>query len=280
MKKYPLSSFAKEKPILYSLVFVALFTLAAVLIRNVVISTIVSISFCLVYLYLGNLFSSSGIKSERIEKGLLFGSPFLLNGIGAFIISIFGTNFSSLEITSLSNILYFTVVVVLIAMNEELGFRCIILNSFMKKYGHTYKGIWKALLIHSAYFSLFHLVNIPHLAPSTLIGQIISSFTAGMCFGAIFIRTRNLWSLLILHTLINWLGLFISHNFVTEDGITRAISVLNMNLTYGGAILIAILASIVPVTLTFILMQKKYIDLEHEIPVDELEECLTKKDKI
>ena len=273
MKKYPLGSFAKDKPILYSLVFVVFFTLLAVLIRNVVLSTIVSITFSLLYLYIGNLFSSSGIKSERMEKGLLFGSPFLLNGIGAFVISIFGTNFSYLEITTLPNIIYFTVVVLLIAMNEEIGFRSIILNSFLKKYGHTYKGVWKALLISSAYFALFHLVNIPHLAPSTLVGQIISSFTAGMCFGAVFIRTRNLWSLVIIHTLINWLGLFISHNFVTEGGGSTAINVLNMNLTLGGALLIAVLASIVPVILTLILMQKKYLDLTHEIPEDILTEC-------
>ena len=270
MKRYPLGSFAKEKPILYSLVFIVLYILSAVFIHNLVLSTIVSISLCLVYLYLGNLFYSSGIKSDRMEKGLLFGSPFLINGVGAFVLSIFSTNFSYLEITTLTRILNFTLVVVLIALSEELCFRSIILNSFMKKYGKTYKGTWKALLISSAFFALFHFVNYPHLPTPTLIGQIISSFTAGMCFGAIFIRTRNVWSLLIIHTLINWLGLFISHNFVTEDGITTAISVLNMNLTYGGALLIALLASIVPVVLTFILMQKKYLDFNHEIPEDDI----------
>ena len=68
-----------------------------------------------------------------------------------------------------------------------------------------------------------------------LIAQILGAFTAGLFFTAVYLRSGNIWALILLHALEDSVGLFESTFTVTT--VTKYDQVSNLNV--GGTILMA-----------------------------------------
>lgn len=267
MSDLPLENFRENKPFLFSLTFTALYIFTSLLITpNITAQYGVKAILAIFTIILAGLYKKSGINLEGIERGLLLGSPFLINGVVAFIVSVFDTNFLGLHLVPLSDTVIFCVTMFLVGVSEELSFRSIILNSLLIKSGNTYKGMWKSLIISSVMFGFIHLVNMPHVNANTLVAQVICGISAGLCFGAIYIKTRNIWPSIFIHGIIAFLGLFVSFCFVTRDGQTIIVNILNMNLTSTTAFTLSFFSSIIPIILSIVLLSKKsFIPWKEEI---------------
>ncbi|MCF0261032.1 MAG: CPBP family intramembrane metalloprotease, partial [Erysipelotrichaceae bacterium] len=89
---------------------------------------------------------------------------------------------------------------------EELLFRGITLNNMMRVWGKTTPGLYKALILSSLLFGLSHISNILLTGKLTaaILWQIGYAGGFGILFGAIYMRTRNLWGCIILHTLMDF----------------------------------------------------------------------------
>ena len=95
----------------------------------------------------------------------------------------------------------------LIGILEEVLCRGVILNNMLNKWGHTKTGIIKSVILSSLIFGLGHLVNL-FWQPTLIIGtvtQVIYTFLIGVLFASIYLRCKNIWAVVVLHAIFDWL---------------------------------------------------------------------------
>jgi len=160
----------------------------------------------LVCLFSGNINKIKFYK-EGIGAGILLGWPFITVGVIEIVSSYLSFDKSSISLPSIQRIIFFTLVMVLIGIFEEVLCRGVILNNMLSKWGYTKTGIIKAVILSSLIFGVGHLVNLfiyPTLIIRTLV-QIIRASLHGFLFASIYLRCKNIWSVVILHGLYDWL---------------------------------------------------------------------------
>jgi membrane protease YdiL (CAAX protease family) len=96
---------------------------------------------------------------------------------------------------NLQDILLITIVLILIAVTEELVFRGYLLNNLLKRMPKQ-----AALFISAALFASFHLLN-----PDINLVAIINLFLAGLLLGVNYIHTKNLGFAIVFHFCWNFL---------------------------------------------------------------------------
>ncbi|MGL5328409.1 MAG: CPBP family glutamic-type intramembrane protease, partial [Peptostreptococcaceae bacterium] len=72
------------------------------------------------------------------------------------------------------------------------------------------------------------------LEPITVIVQSVNAASAGVLFGAIYVRTKNIWGCIVIHALVDWLALFISQCFA--GGLS--VITVDMSILQGGIMII------------------------------------------
>ncbi len=85
------------------------------------------------------------------------------------------------------------------AVFEEILFRGIFVYNLKKKYDSPVT----IMLISALVFSLVHLTNIIGMDLMSLLIQLIMAFVAGVVFGAIYLKTEDLVSIIIAHFAID-----------------------------------------------------------------------------
>ncbi|MBK1811960.1 CPBP family intramembrane metalloprotease [Clostridium sp. YIM B02505] len=172
---------------------------------NGIITYIVPLIFVfIIYISAVNIKSHSFDK-KGIFKGFFLGWPFMCLGL----YNIIGLFFSTTPLSSpeVKKVFFFTIIMFLVGTFEEFLCRGIILNSLLNKLNSTKAGLIKAVILSSFIFGLGHLVNLivsPNLLISTL-SQIIYTTLHGILFAAIYLRCKNIWSVVFLHAVYDWL---------------------------------------------------------------------------
>lgn len=93
------------------------------------------------------------------------------------------------------------------AFVEEITFRGMIIPNIMRIFNRS-KGIWLSLFLSAGIFGAIHSMNIIAGANvGTTIFQVFYAFAMGMLFGAVLIRTGNLWTCIICHGTIDSLAM-------------------------------------------------------------------------
>ncbi len=137
-------------------------------------------------------------KKESLKTGLFYGLFYLIGA--SFFLLLFGViegGFKS-DLTIINLLLG----CLLVGICEEFLCRGWLLNEFLERYGDTRKGIWYSIIISGAIFGLMHFGNIfAGQAVSTTITQVITATGTGIIFGLIYYKTKNIWSVIILHGL-------------------------------------------------------------------------------
>ena len=154
---------------------------------------------------------------------MVYGSPFLIIGIASVFVSNIGVDFGALRHISVANSVLFTINMLFVGMNEEIWMRALVLNALMRKHGDTYSGIWKSLLI------------------------------SALIFGEIFIKSKNIWSGITIHALVDWCSLFIGNCFIGTE------SIISMEMTIQQAVVIIILGSVPPILIAWMLLRQRNI---------------------
>ena len=138
-------------------------------------------------------------KSEKLSKSLFYGLFFLIfSGLFILINGILnGGLFSGLALLNI------TLGCLLIGICEEFLCRGWLLNEFLERFGDTKKGIWYSIIISGIIFGLMHIGNIFSIGQDVIstISQVLNAAAIGIIFGLIYYKTRNIWSVIILHAL-------------------------------------------------------------------------------
>lgn len=162
------------------------------------------------------LFKYKGIFSKKkvnLFNSLLIAWPIVIYSIIAFIRSILQINISKIDIYEVIGLLLFTLT---IGVVEELLCRGWLQNQFIKKFGNDRKGVIFSIIISGSVFGLMHITNLFYGQDLfTTISQILYAIFMGVSFGAIYYKTKNIWSVIILHALWDFSVLFADINIAS-----------------------------------------------------------------
>ena len=185
---------------------------------------------------------ASSFKSEKFLKGL---------GAGLFLlICELLILFSQLINSSLDEntvwkpwylIVYGIVRVVGIAVREEAVFRATIQNILAKKYANSIKGIWFTAIVSAVIFGLIHAFNIfVGVDVGASLIQAVVNIGVGLLFAAIYLRSANIWVMILLHTVTDAAGLFTS--LFCSSTVTEVMNGISWQSFAIGAIMVAVAA--------------------------------------
>jgi membrane protease YdiL (CAAX protease family) len=91
---------------------------------------------------------------------------------------------------------------------EEGLFRGFLMGLFTRKWGTGRKGVVRAALVSSAFFSLLHVMNwvMGRYNAAAAISQMGFAFSFGVFFAALYARTGSLWPGILLHMAVDFAG--------------------------------------------------------------------------
>ena len=98
-----------------------------------------------------------------------------------------------------------------VGMIEEIFFRGAILSILLLAWHAKKNGIYKAVIVSSLIFGLVHLVNLLYLLSGqdviiATMAQILYATFLGIFFAGIYLRTKNIWLVMLIHALIDISG--------------------------------------------------------------------------
>lgn len=94
-----------------------------------------------------------------------------------------------------------------VGIMEELYLRGLLQNIIEKWFGERKRASLYAILIASALFGLGHIFGALGQPIATVICKTVWATALGIYFGAVYVKTKNLWVPIILHLIINLCGI-------------------------------------------------------------------------
>ena len=149
-----------------------------------------------------------GLHSEGIISGIKkYGLPALISTILVAISFCIGLSPLDNKPTVWRVIIEGIIYYVGVGVMEELYLRGLLQNIIEKLFGKNMNASLYAILIASALFGFGHIFGALGQPAVTVICKAVWATGLGVYFGAIYIKTRNLWVPIILHTLIDFCGI-------------------------------------------------------------------------
>ena len=146
---------------------------------------------------------SIGMGKSGWILGLLLGWPIYIGTIINFYDTTGAIDWSIAITPTILDYIGYVVYVISIGLFEETLLRGVVLNKMRNAWGNTRRGIYTSVMVSSLLFGLFHLINLldkPWLVVATWT-QVGYAFIVGFMFAAIYIRTKNLWTVIVFHAL-------------------------------------------------------------------------------
>ncbi|MBD5537444.1 MAG: CPBP family intramembrane metalloprotease [Lachnospiraceae bacterium] len=94
-----------------------------------------------------------------------------------------------------------------VGIMEELYLRGLLQNLIEKWFGERKNASLYAILITSVLFGLGHIFGALGQSIATVICKTVWAAALGIYFGAVYVKTKNLWVPIILHLIINLCGI-------------------------------------------------------------------------
>lgn len=151
----------------------------------------------------------STFRKGSLLRGLLYGLPFIAFQLISLLVFLAG-NLENPELNwkPWSLIVYGLISILGVGIREECIYRATIQNIIAKKHANSVKGIWITVSIAALIFGLTHASNLLFgMDPIAVLTQMISAFTIGLLFGAIYLRSGSIWAAILIHTLTDVSGL-------------------------------------------------------------------------
>ena len=160
------------------------------------------------------LYSGMAFKKIHINPLLVYYSLIMI-----FIFILYMVKKSYLE--NLSTITTILITTICIAVSEELVYRGILLNGFMKNNTKV-----KSIVYSAIFFSLLHAVNaFAGFSISSVLIQLLNTFIHGLAMGCLMVKTKNLFPFIIFHFI--WDFVMLSSSFAKENAIVILIVLIS-----------------------------------------------------
>ncbi|CCV64727.1 hypothetical protein BN85411500 [Alteracholeplasma palmae J233] len=169
------------------------------------------LSFCIAAIFAFFLFEKvhTFFRIKGIKKGLLIAFPIYILIAALLIKSLVGLSISDIEYQGVDATFRYILFMICVGLFEELLFRGILLNVFIKVFENKENKELKALMVSSLLFGMVHFLNIlggQHYLVT--IGQVIYTISLGLIFGLIYLKSGNLIAAIIAHVMLNIVAMF------------------------------------------------------------------------
>ena len=135
----------------------------------------------------------------------------------------------------IGNIVIFIGCMLLVGIAEEVLFRGLITDCILAKYGKDRKGVILAVAVSGLIFGSAHLINIflVDTNPAGVFIQVFQAAALGMFFGAVYMRTHNIFAVIFLHAAMDFVslsasGLWVSGTVESTIGDLGAINLISV----------------------------------------------------
>lgn len=148
---------------------------------------------------------SRTFKSGSLLRGLLCILPFIIWEL-LMLSNVLLSNLKNPEASwkPWYLIVYGVFSVIGIGIREECIYRAVIQNIVAKKHAKNVKGIWLTATVAAIIFGLCHVPNLFFgMNPTAVLSQVITATFMGLLFGAVYLRSGSIWTLMLVHTLID-----------------------------------------------------------------------------
>ena len=149
-------------------------------------------------------------QRKNFFRGVLCGLPYIAC-YSVIMALVLANNLGNPEATlqPWNLILYSLFSILGVGIREECIYRATVQNIVAKKYANSVKGIWITAIVGAFIFGIMHAGNFftTTTNPSSIVVQIISAMFSGLVIGAIYLRSGNIWVVILIHTLIDTAGL-------------------------------------------------------------------------
>jgi membrane protease YdiL (CAAX protease family) len=166
---------------------------------------------------------SSAFKKGSFWRGIICGLPLILSQVMSLFF-FFSENVGnpSVDWKPWYLIVYSVFTIVGVGIREECIYRATLQNIIAKKYTNSVKGIWITVIFSSLFFGLCHISNVFFgMEPISVLTQVISAAFLGLLYGAIYLRSGNIWVLIVLHSVTDIAGLAGSNFLVGSNDIEQ-----------------------------------------------------------
>ena len=167
--------------------------------NTMLISEIIIVLFAIIIISVRKLWPQIRSKKENFIVGIKRGMPILV--ISVIMLLVNGGELIIDGNLSIPNFISLVLVSIAIGIAEEFIFRGWLQNEVMDRFGEGKKGALITILISGLLFGLFHLVNaLSGQDLFTSFMQVIQTSAIGILFCSVYYASRNIWSLVFLHS--------------------------------------------------------------------------------
>lgn len=167
--------------------------------NTMLISEIIIVLFAIIIISVRKLWPQIRSKKENFIVGIKRGMPILV--ISVIMLLVNGGELLIDGNLSIPNFISLVLVSIAIGIAEEFIFRGWLQNEVMDRFDEGKKGALITILISGLLFGLFHLVNaLSGQDLFTSFMQVIQTSAIGILFCSVYYASRNIWSLVFLHS--------------------------------------------------------------------------------
>lgn len=157
--------------------------------------------------YAGALKKTKGFFAGLYVGGFMTGYCFLELTLQIYVRALDVTA----QIVSPLEIFFFIATMFLIGFAEEAVFRGVILNLFLERFSGTKRGVLCAVIFSGVIFGAMHMTNaFQGVSLFSAFVQAVNASLLGVIFGAVYVRTKNLWLVVFFHALTDFASLLTS----------------------------------------------------------------------
>ena len=149
-------------------------------------------------------------KRKNIFISLFLGWPIIIYSLITLLSSIINLDIKTININEVIALILITLTT---GLFEESICRGWLQNEFIERFGTTRKGVTLSIIISGFIFGITHIIN--YFTGQNLyitLNQVLLTSIIGISFGAIYYKTKNLWSVVLLHGFWNFSSIFLNIN--------------------------------------------------------------------
>ncbi|MDL2246383.1 CPBP family intramembrane metalloprotease [Methanobrevibacter sp. OttesenSCG-928-K11] len=150
-----------------------------------------------------DLFNNISWNFKGVKKGLILGVPLIIFTLVQMYL-IFDAAPDKSIVISLIPIINAVIYCISIGLWEETLCRGLFLTNMLKKWGNTKKGIIKSIVLSSMIFGILHIISAINGNLISSLIQVAYASIMGILLAVIYIKTKSLWSAIILHIILNF----------------------------------------------------------------------------
>jgi membrane protease YdiL (CAAX protease family) len=156
-----------------------------------------------------------GLTSKHLIKNLIDnGKMFLLGAFSVLLLSIYIYTPLNRLPTAGEIVLWVLLSNFSIAIIEEILLRALLLKAFENIFS---KNIIVAVIVTSAIFGIAHIPGMINENILVIMIRVLGTTAVGITLSLIYIKTRNLWTVIILHFILNCFGSIIYYFSNSND---------------------------------------------------------------